>query len=75
MNMAQGDSHKYPSNGNNNTNSNWNSNQQSKKTGFEAIQKEEREKNKKNNGNDNNRYGAWGPIFKNKEHFSSMHNH
>lgn len=65
MNMAHGDSHKDASNG---KNTNWN--KESKRSGFEAMKKAE-EKNKKN-GDD--KYGAWGPIFKNKEHFASLHN-
>ena len=24
--------------------------------------------------NTNQNYGAWGPIYKNKEHFKNMHN-
>lgn len=71
--MAQGDSHKYTSNTNNNKNGDDNK-KHAKNMDFVTLKKNVDEKNKKNDSNDNKRYGAWGPTFKNKEHFSSMHN-
>ncbi|XP_023311951.1 uncharacterized protein LOC111692269 [Anoplophora glabripennis] len=52
----------------------------SKKDGFEETKKKEwgrKETEKKGKAGDERRkensYGAWGAIFKNKDHFSSLH--
>lgn len=63
--------------------------QPSKRAGFESMQKKQMERNvessKKSNGSSfmtsdkskekssDNKYGAWGPVFKNRENFNSMH--
>lgn len=50
----------------------------SKKAGFDAIQKKAQE-NQKKDGYKNQQEGqkpqngAWGPVFKNKQHFVNMH--
>ncbi|RZC40299.1 hypothetical protein BDFB_001901 [Asbolus verrucosus] len=51
------------------TDTNWS---QSKKTTFENVQKKDEAKKESEKSKDN-RYGAWGPVFKNKEHFGSLH--
>ncbi|KRT79458.1 hypothetical protein AMK59_7200 [Oryctes borbonicus] len=44
----------------------------SKISGYEAIQKVEKEK-KESEEKEKSSYGAWGPTFKNKDHFVSLH--
>lgn len=44
----------------------------SKISGYEAIQKAEKDK-KANEKKEYDPSGAWGPTFKNKNHFSSLH--
>lgn len=50
--------------------------QESRRTGFESLQKKTQEKTnfldkKTNSSNGSN--GSWGPVFKNEKHFKSMH--
>ncbi|GLV41760.1 hypothetical protein CBL_12049 [Carabus blaptoides fortunei] len=46
----------------------------SRKSGFQALQKKEQEKKEAQvKQQQTNKYGAWGPTFKNKEHFASLH--
>lgn len=51
----------------------------SKRTGFENMQKSERDRiqHKESNGkkttDSSNKYGAWGSVFKNEQHFKTMH--
>ena len=50
----------------------------SKRAGFETMQKREAVKNATTmktttDNNNKNNNGAWGPIFKNREHFNNMH--
>lgn len=46
-----------------------------KKGGFEAVQKREEEKRQqaKREQEQKSKYGAWGPVFKDRETFASMH--
>lgn len=57
---------------------------ENKRAGFESMQKKQQEQtnkasftaaNKKTTGTgaSNNKYGAWGPVFQNRENFNSMH--
>ncbi|KAG8234767.1 hypothetical protein J437_LFUL006599 [Ladona fulva] len=46
----------------------------SRKAGYESVQKLEQKKMKEQQEKDNkNKYGSWGPTFKNREHFVNMH--
>lgn len=49
-----------------------------RKAGFEAIQKKAQENQKKDGfkkqqQEQKSQHGAWGPVFKNKQHFVNMH--
>jgi N-acetylglutamate synthase-like GNAT family acetyltransferase len=52
-----------------------------RKAGFDAIQKKAQENQKKEEckkqqqqqQQQQQQYGAWGPVFKNKQHFVNMH--
>jgi len=50
-----------------------------RKAGFDAIQKKAQENQKKDGYNKQQQqgqkpqYGAWGPVYKNKQHFINMH--
>ena len=67
--MVQGSSQLY---GTNNV-QNW-ENKSSKKPGYENIQKMEQEKkSSQKSGGSGTSHGAWGPTFKNKDHFVNMH--
>lgn len=59
---------------------------ENKRAGFESLQKKQQEQKqaslatkqetKKTTGTSTaagNKYGAWGPVFQNREHFNSMH--
>lgn len=53
----------------------------SKRSGFENLQKREQEKNNKlvattteKKAQESNKYGAWGSTFKNQQNFKGMHN-
>ncbi|KAK9509541.1 hypothetical protein O3M35_006838 [Rhynocoris fuscipes] len=45
---------------------------ETRKTGFEALKKYDRMKTGSQQQS-KDRYGAWGPIFKNKDHFLNLH--
>lgn len=56
---------------------------ENKRAGFESMQKKQhhssvpvKQETKKATGTTpaaGNKYGAWGPVFQNREHFNSMH--
>lgn len=53
---------------------------QSKRAGFESMQKREQERKNTQQQQktsaaeqEKNKYGAWGPVLKNREHFNSLH--
>lgn len=48
----------------------------SKRAGFAAMHKKEEERKLADNksvANKDSKYGSWGPVFKNKDHFVNMH--
>lgn len=48
--------------------------QESKAAGFNAMQKKDEEKRKiEEKVPIDKKYGSWGPVFKNNEHFLNMH--
>lgn len=53
-----------------------------KKAGYDAVRRaeaerqrlqQEKEREKQKYAQANKSYGSWGPVFKNREHFNSMH--
>lgn len=47
--------------------------QESRRTGFESLQKKSQEKTSFSDKKTNSSNGSWGPVFKNEKHFKSMH--
>lgn len=48
--------------------------QESKAAGFNAMQKKDEEKRQSiQKVQVDKKYGSWGPVFKNNEHFLNMH--
>lgn len=48
--------------------------QESKTAGFNAMQKKDEEQRQvEKNLQVDKKYGSWGPVFKNNEHFLNMH--
>uniref|UniRef100_A0A336KWG3 CSON012490 protein n=1 Tax=Culicoides sonorensis TaxID=179676 RepID=A0A336KWG3_CULSO len=74
--MVQGQNYK-------NTSLNTFEREQPKRAGFESMQKKQNERKdvskssissvKEKSSQSPNKYGAWGPVFQNREHFNSMH--
>lgn len=45
----------------------------SRKAGFNAVQKKVEEKKVPETKDKNGQHGAWGPLYKNKQNFVDMH--
>uniref|UniRef100_A0A224Y6X5 Uncharacterized protein n=1 Tax=Panstrongylus lignarius TaxID=156445 RepID=A0A224Y6X5_9HEMI len=46
---------------------------EARKAGFEALNKYDNSKKTDGRNEEKTKYGAWGPIFKNPQHFASLH--
>lgn len=46
---------------------------ESKRAGFVSMHKKEEERKLSVTQKTDNKYGSWGPVFKNKENFVNMH--